>query len=572
EITVISLSIELLQKLDSERIERQRVADVIYCGISLMNHLITQSASFIKIVDTKGEATDRDYKERFDSMSRQWQELDGAARSAGLDLGELHTHFLEFRNRFSASRQPKSSRVTMEDFSRRAEFGLSLIGLIGAAEMLIFERVEELGEKEASELEIHRRMVLLLIGALVLSVLLSLTLCFLVGKMIIARVAVVRENTQRFAEGRELLPPIVGEDEIAFLDRNFRKMADLVHEAAERDRAILENSVDVICAMGADLGLLRISDSARALWGVEPGAAAGTSIAEIISPSNIAESLEHFEQARQQSPTVVTFENETLSASGEGIASLWSVRWSNEDAAFLCVVHDLRERKYAEAQRQELMALVSHDLRTPLTTAMIALDSLLTDSGTNLDDSERSEIAGVHASLDYVVSLVSDLLDLLKIQEGRLELELMLVSVSRIDELLSKYLEARSMDCRLVVKADKSKMLLIDEHFLPRVVTAIVRHSRLAWGDGPVKIGIDEDRTGEKILLWIEPDRREGLVETARAGSIAEDSESARRISMAVSLALCEEIGRMLQGELAISWDSRGLPLYMFRLPLAVLQ
>jgi signal transduction histidine kinase len=45
---------------------------------------------------------------------------------------------------------------------------------------------------------------------------------------------------------------------------------------------------------------------------------------------------------------------------------LWSIAWSSTDNSIFCITHDISEPKRAERVQQELVQMVSHDLRSPL--------------------------------------------------------------------------------------------------------------------------------------------------------------------------------------------------------------
>ncbi len=63
---------------------------------------------------------------------------------------------------------------------------------------------------------------------------------------------VLTDNSIRLARGEPLNPPLTGGDEIAHLDGVFHSMADALTEASRKERAVIENSADVICSIDID--------------------------------------------------------------------------------------------------------------------------------------------------------------------------------------------------------------------------------------------------------------------------------------------------------------------------------
>ena len=58
---------------------------------------------------------------------------------------------------------------------------------------------------------------------------------------------------------------------------------------------------------------------------------------------------------------------------------LWSANWSSQDQLYFCVARDISQSKQAQRLKQQLIDMVSHDLRTPLTSinGMLTLMTIL---------------------------------------------------------------------------------------------------------------------------------------------------------------------------------------------------
>jgi signal transduction histidine kinase len=88
----------------------------------------------------------------------------------------------------------------------------------------------------------------------------------------------------------------------------------------------------------------------------------------------------------------------------------------------ILVLHDVTDQKSAERLKNELVSVVSHELRTPLTSIRGSLGLLEGGAYGALPDPVRRLVIIGRTNTDRLIRLVNDLLDLEKLQAGRMEL------------------------------------------------------------------------------------------------------------------------------------------------------
>ena len=87
---------------------------------------------------------------------------------------------------------------------------------------------------------------------------------------------------------------------------------------------------------------------------------------------------------------------------------------------YVYILRDMTERKQAELAKQEFLAMISHEVRTPI-TSITGMANLLLDN--DITDVQRDFVQIIDISGNALLRIVNDFLDFSKIEAGKLELE-----------------------------------------------------------------------------------------------------------------------------------------------------
>jgi PAS domain S-box-containing protein len=279
-----------------------------------------------------------------------------------------------------------------------------------------------------------RRMItMVLFAGVAFNILLAFCLALFFNREAADRLQVLMDNTRRLATGKPLNPPLPGNDEIAHLDKVFNDMAQALEAAMRKERAIVQNAMDVICSFD-DRGIFTsVSPASRAQLGYEPEQLIGKEYIDFVFADDrkaVAESVGKIMEGKASGQ----FESRLLKSDGSLLDVLWSVQWADIENSMFCVVHDITARKEIERMKQEFVAMVSHDLRTPLTSIQGYLTLLSTGMYGELNDQGTHNLKVADANITRLIGLINDLLDIEKMESGKLKMELGDVTLAEVFE------------------------------------------------------------------------------------------------------------------------------------------
>ncbi|HEX2093095.1 MAG TPA: PAS domain S-box protein [Longimicrobiaceae bacterium] len=215
----------------------------------------------------------------------------------------------------------------------------------------------------------------------------------------------------------------------------------------------------------------------------------------------------------------------------------------------------------ANAAKSEFLARMSHELRTPLNSVIGFSNVLRKNRGGNLREQELSYLERIHSNGTHLLGLINDILDLSKIEAGKMELQIAPVSLdSLVLETLDQLrgaVRGRELELRAAVPEGVAP-LETDAAKLKQVLINLVGNAIKFTEKGKVTVSVVLDPETRRPVridvrdegIGIAPDR---LSTIFRAFEQAE-SGTARRyggtgLGLAISSSLSELMGYRLEVE-----------------------
>ncbi|HXG85954.1 MAG TPA: PAS domain S-box protein [Pyrinomonadaceae bacterium] len=132
-----------------------------------------------------------------------------------------------------------------------------------------------------------------------------------------------------------------------------RKLAEQALEAAAlRERALIDNALDVICSIDAEGKFVTVSQAATKVFGFLPAELIGRKYIELVIPEDVAKTNEAAAKI-MSGEAASDFENLYRHKNGSHVYVMWSASWSDSQQMMFCVAHDNTERHLADEKLQE---------------------------------------------------------------------------------------------------------------------------------------------------------------------------------------------------------------------------
>ncbi len=269
---------------------------------------------------------------------------------------------------------------------------------------------------------------------------------------------------------------------------------------AREMHAILDTATDGVAVLDAEGRILSLNRSGEALFGYDQNEVAGEHFSTLVSRESQDVVASYFDGVKSGGVASVLNDGREiigLARQGGAIPVFMTLGRLGSGATpkFCAVLRDLtawkraerelgdarRDAERASALKSDFLAKVSHEIRTPL-NAILGFAEVIMDErfGPVGNDRYRDYMRDIHKSGEHVLSLVNDLLDLSKIEAGKVDLTFTSVDANAIVAECVSIMQPQASRERVVMRlslAPNLPNIVADERSLRQIVLNLLSNA-----------------------------------------------------------------------------------------------
>jgi PAS domain S-box-containing protein len=291
-------------------------------------------------------------------------------------------------------------------------------------------------------------------------------------------------------------------DQLEKSKRDLQKSLLAERETRARIRAVTDGVNEALILVSTDQRILDVNRQFEEMFGVPAARAAG---------QRLEDTRTMFDQVFAEADTLYQLALTSSADTTQDLTRLVVQNWPQarelqlystpvrDDGGFLgrlFVFRDVTHEREVDRMKTEFVSLVSHELRTPLTSIKGFTEMVLDGDAGEINEEVEEFLGIVYSNAERLVALVNDLLDLSRIESGRIELKSETVDLDEIlrTVVLTMQQKIKEKDQSLSVIVDQDATAVVgDKDKLVQVLTNYVSNAyKYTQAGGDIRIVVSK--------------------------------------------------------------------------------
>ncbi|UZT98731.1 response regulator [Chryseobacterium fluminis] len=211
--------------------------------------------------------------------------------------------------------------------------------------------------------------------------------------------------------------------------------------------------------------------------------------------------------------------------------------------------------------KSEFLANMSHELRTPLNSILLLSRLMAENPDENLNEDQIESAKVIQSSGSSLLTLIDEILDLAKIESGKMTLEYLEVLIEDVvkdlKNLFNPVFQEKKLQFNIEIDQDVEKEIETDRLRVDQVLRNLLSNALKFTEEGSINLNITKDQKNKDFLIFSVKDTGIGIAEEKQkiifeAFQQADGSTRRKFGGTGLGLSISREIARLLGGELVL--------------------
>ncbi len=371
----------------------------------------------------------------------------------------------------------------------------------------------------------------------------------------------------------------------AFLMNRFQKQScEKIDESEARYKQTFDQAPIGIASISREGNFIRVNPHLCTLFWYTEAELLKMKIWDVVFPDDLEESTKLFKRVISEKHASLSMEKRYVNQNG---VTLWAlvtftaVRKADQVSHVIAIIEDITRQKilnenlnkakeiaeFATKAKSSFLASMSHEIRTPM-NAIIGMIYLL--GKTNLDDKQEDYVGKIDYSAKNLLNIINDILDLSKIEAGKLDLDItpfdLYEMVEGVFEISKIKAERKGLNLNLKIGKDVPRVLTGDSLRVGQILINLLNNAIKFTGKGKVDIIVkkEESSSSHIILRFVVKDSGIGISEKQQEGLFkvftqADNSITRKYGGTGLGLSISKNLTELMGGEMYLeSQEGKG--------------
>lgn len=354
---------------------------------------------------------------------------------------------------------------------------------------------------------------------------------------------------------------------------NLQHSQEKLKQSEMRYRLVVENTNDIISLLDQTGNIIYASPSFKRVLGYLPKELIGKSAFNIIHPEDVEKTKHQMLEALKGKMVGATFrlknkQGKYLYFEGNGTAIF--DRKGNPEM-LVSTSHDITERTELERRKDEFISMASHELKTPVTSLKVFTQVAQTLISKKENKKAGTFLVKMDDQINKLTRLISELLNLSRIQSGKLELNM---EEFKMDDLVADIVEslnATTATHKIIFKGKTKVNILGDRDRIGQILINLITNA-VKYSPRADKVLVNVSKSRNEVIVAV---RDYGIgIPTEHLGKIFDrfyqvsEGPDGTYPGLGIGLYISSEIARRHKGKITVE-SKKGIgSIFSLRLPL----